>query len=547
MSSSSIGVYARVRPLMPFEAGERKCIDTTNETITLHLEATGQSLRYPFTFVITERDPNDFVFEKVCLPMVKQVIEGYNAICIAYGQTGCGKTYTMLGKPHHNPPVVGLVPMTLQTILNYKPIPTVSLSVCESYGTSPSKINIYDLWNPRNREAVTGRHTEIGEKRWDKMTGSTNFDMSTLTKVPIVDYLSGHDIIVSGTRRTHVAPTGQNPDSSRGHTVILIGVKPASANAFDTIPASTFIFTDLAGSEGDTALTPKFIATTPPDVVLKRKLEAGVINTGLIQLKRMFLDLRKKGKLIPADKTGLKRILYPYINAETAMAVLFMMSPAGYNSTATNSTLKFAQEAAAIKVTPVKKEKKVNWEAVANSLEVEISDMKKEHAKLIANQGGNANGMINATFQKSKKTLTILCGDADVEIEYPQLDEAVAQVEITQKGLGAVAAESMRVVKENYTGPDRDFQTLMDLNDMTGCKRSELMTTLYHLESDVQTAKDLRAQLENERILLVEHMTEYVASLTKQLSQSNKYREAKSKSSGRRGSQAKTKRSKKKK
>ena len=106
----------------------------------------------------------------------------------------------------------------------------------------------------------------------------------------------------------------------------------------------------------------------------------------------------------------------------------------------------------------------------------------------------------------------------------------------------------MRVVKENYTGPDRDFQTLMDvmktillkmifyildnslfdrkvtkimnvlifffhiwineLNDMTGCKRSELMTTLYHLESDVQTAKDLRAQLENERILLVEHMTE---------------------------------------
>ena len=59
--------------------------------------------------------------------------------------------------------------------------------------------------------------------------------------------------------------------------------------------------------------------------------------------------------------------------------------------------------------------------------------MKKEHAKLIANQGGNANGMINATFQKSKKTLTILCGDPDVEIEHPQLDEAVAQVEITQE------------------------------------------------------------------------------------------------------------------
>ena len=46
---------------------------------------------------------------------------------------------------------------------------------------------------------------DIKEERWDKMTGSTNFDMKTITKIPIKDYLSGHDIIVAGTMRVHFA------------------------------------------------------------------------------------------------------------------------------------------------------------------------------------------------------------------------------------------------------------------------------------------------------------------------------------------------------
>ena len=33
-------------------------------------------MSYPFTFVVTERDPNSFVFQKIALPMAKQVLEG---------------------------------------------------------------------------------------------------------------------------------------------------------------------------------------------------------------------------------------------------------------------------------------------------------------------------------------------------------------------------------------------------------------------------------------------------------------------------------------
>ena len=43
---------------------------------------------------------------------------------------------------------------------------------------------------------------------------------------------------------------------------------------------------------------------------------------------------------------------------------------------------------------------------------------------------------------------------------------------------------------------------------LSECKRSELVTIVEHLDINIITTKGLRDQLENERILLVEHMTQ---------------------------------------
>ena len=49
------------------------------------------------------------VYDESAFPLVESVIEGYNGTIFAYGQTGCGKTHTMMG-PKGNVAERGIIP-----------------------------------------------------------------------------------------------------------------------------------------------------------------------------------------------------------------------------------------------------------------------------------------------------------------------------------------------------------------------------------------------------------------------------------------------------
>jgi len=64
------------------------------------LEVHGRSEPYTFTFdnVFGQHSRQIEVFEAAGIPTVENVLKGYNSTIFAYGQTGAGKTHTMLGK-----------------------------------------------------------------------------------------------------------------------------------------------------------------------------------------------------------------------------------------------------------------------------------------------------------------------------------------------------------------------------------------------------------------------------------------------------------------
>ena len=69
---------------------------------------------------------------------------------------------------------------------------------------------------------------------------------------------------------------------------------------------SFFLVADLAGSEGESAITPEFVKNNNPTTVMIRRLEAGCINAGLMQLQLIFAELKKKGKLSKVVGNGLR-------------------------------------------------------------------------------------------------------------------------------------------------------------------------------------------------------------------------------------------------
>ena len=173
-------IYARVRGLMPWEPNRvsvkimgNKVQNKTSKTMN----------EYLFSKVFTPQDDNSKVFKTVVLPMISNVLQGFNAVLIAYGQTGSGKTYSMLGKPKQN--IVGLLPMMLEHMVQTKSVSKVELSAVEAFAYHVAKIELFDLFDPVNQ-------TEI----WTDKVGNTSLNMLEATTVSISDADDAHEKII---------------------------------------------------------------------------------------------------------------------------------------------------------------------------------------------------------------------------------------------------------------------------------------------------------------------------------------------------------------
>jgi len=356
---SSVKVYARVRQIMPWE-NERLGIKWSKTTIT-NYGLNNASKDYNFTQALGPELDNATVFSTVVSPLVNRVLQGYNSLIIAYGQTGAGKTYTLLGK--QNLGVTGMLTQSLIEFINNEDVKEIKLRAVEAYGVTPAKIRLFDLLSDENH---TGN--------WSEKVGNSRLQIEgdqVSTKV-VKTKDDCYEIIRLAQEASHFAPTGKNPESSRGHIVFVIDVK--GENSDNEEISSSMVFADLAGSEGDSALTEEFAATVSEETLMARKLEGGVINVGLSELQLIFRDLMTKGKLSRSTGTGLVRMIKPYINQNTFISVVFCLSPSFVNCSSTEATLKFAAQACKLKTAPAKCERRINYEHMASRLKEEIEE-----------------------------------------------------------------------------------------------------------------------------------------------------------------------------
>lgn len=73
---------------------------------------------YTFDHVFGSDSLQSYIYEQTAFSLVDSVIEGYNGTIFAYGQTGCGKTHTMMGSSESEESR-GIIPRTFSQIINF--------------------------------------------------------------------------------------------------------------------------------------------------------------------------------------------------------------------------------------------------------------------------------------------------------------------------------------------------------------------------------------------------------------------------------------------
>ena len=65
-----------------------------------------------FDFVFGKNTSQQEIYTKTTKPLLEGIIEGFNATVFAYGATGSGKTYTMLGSQNE----IGIMPRSVSDL-----------------------------------------------------------------------------------------------------------------------------------------------------------------------------------------------------------------------------------------------------------------------------------------------------------------------------------------------------------------------------------------------------------------------------------------------
>jgi len=393
--------------------------------------------------------------------------------------------------------------------MNSAGAPKLELAILEAYSRNVMKIEIYDLLKESNQV-----------EDWNKRKGSTTLENKKAIHTKLRDGEHGRELILAAQKAGHYAPTGKNPESSRGHCCFMLRTIP-DKDAEELVDPSTFVFVDLAGSEGETALTPAFCASHTQEEVLMRRMEGGVINNGLSAIQSIFRELGKSGKVAPIGKTGVRRILLEFINKNTALSVMFMLSPAEFNSGPTISTLYFAKSAALIKVKPKKKAKRVNWEKVAKLQISQIADLTNQIEELKA-KVRDAQADPHAAHTQAKAAAAK--GDATPGATTAQNDEEIAarkkQLENVFAGLDdefedtSGNLDNSLMFEEKATRSAEEIMAVEDMEDLTP---PELLIRVQGLEFLLESERSLRVENERNKDLFIEYLTDGMNSLRKKM------------------------------
>jgi hypothetical protein len=343
MSSSAavpITVAVRIRPMSSREkaSGEGVAVsatDTQHISIVKH-EVARQYLKsqqrasntYCFDAALSESSTQEDVYRQAVQSRVGATLEGKHVTLFAYGCTGSGKTYTMLGAQQAGnagvAQLTGVIPQALREVFDD---PRASAHSFEVSYLEIYQERIYDILQS------DGSGTSL-PLREDPKRGVT--EVAGLTRREIQTVQDAISAIHEGSLRRKVAGTRANDTSSRSHAILQVYVTNRS-----TGNTAVLSMVDLAGSErGGVAAADR-----------ARLKEATCINQSLLALGNVINSLSSfsSGNAKYRD-SKLTHMLKGSLSGNCYVSMIVCVSPSSATYEDTHNALKYANRAKEIKV-----------------------------------------------------------------------------------------------------------------------------------------------------------------------------------------------------
>ncbi|XP_074924758.1 kinesin-like protein KIF1A isoform X3 [Chelonoidis abingdonii] len=359
MAGASVKVAVRVRPFNSREMSrDSKCIiQMTGSTTTIvnpkQPKETPKSFSFDFSYW-SHTTPEDInyasqkqVYQDIGEEMLQHAFEGYNVCIFAYGQTGAGKSYTMMGRQEKDQQ--GIIPQLCEDLfsrINDATNDNMSYSVEVSYMEIYCE-RVRDLLNPKNKGNLRVReHPLLGPYVED------------LSKLAVTSYNDIQDLMDSGNKARTVAATNMNETSSRSHAVfnIIFTQKRHDAETdITTEKVSKVSLVDLAGSERADSTGAKGTRLKEGANINKSLTTLGKVISALAEMDSGPNKNKKKKKtdFIPYRDSVLTWLLRENLGGNSRTAMVAALSPADINYDETLSTLRYADRAKQIRCNAV--------------------------------------------------------------------------------------------------------------------------------------------------------------------------------------------------
>ena len=336
---------------------------------------------FKFDFAFDEKATQAEIYQFTTANLVKQVVNGFNATVYAYGATGTGKTYTMVGGGDNWGLMIRSISDLFKIINNEKEKKYVI------------KISYVEIYNEIIKDLLSDKiNSPPLEIRADAQKGVI---LQGAEFKKVTNETDAYKLIMRGNKNRTEKPSSYNENSSRSHAILQIYIE-IEEQLLPTLNKEKvfgkFVLIDLAGCE-------------KAPVFGKKNFESGSINKSLLALGKCINALTSQTKgYIPWRDSKLTRLLQEPLSGNSRIVMIATVSPSIDSFDETMFTLQYANKAKGVKIVLKKNVVELDTPRI-NKFDEYIQNLKEEIQEINEQIGEkdkiNINNLSNVELEQS--------------------------------------------------------------------------------------------------------------------------------------------------